>query len=283
MQTELPRRPFVEQLPPPDGLGVVRREATRRRRRKAVGVVTGGVTAAVVTVAAVLAGGGVDGDAVLRPAPAPPAVQLPSPGGAPVSQHPVVSRLRNEVAAHAQPADGGGFATSAAGGGGGGSGSSARSQNPAAQSITLTRTRSAYTGAPRFCRTGDTVDSRVHPGDDWCFAAAAVVVRGGVRLSLQACRDSTTAGNLTFASSRELDLVLTHGGRTVWSWSRAHPGTPSQHSLTAPADGCWNWSLVWPGVTQSGSGAAHGAYVLTAISTADEFYGASPATVTFDY
>ena len=79
MQTQLPRRPYVELPPPPDGLVSARREASRRRTRRAIASVTGGVSAVVLVVAGVLLTGG-GGVAVLRPAPVAPATRLPTPG-----------------------------------------------------------------------------------------------------------------------------------------------------------------------------------------------------------
>jgi hypothetical protein len=279
MQTQLPRRPYLEQLPPPDGLGSVRREAARRRRRRAVRVATGGVTAAIVTAAALLVGGGSDGDAILRPAPAAPVTGIPTPGG--------VAAPHGKVAPHShvtvtRPGAGGDVAVTPV------SGAAARAGRQAPASMTaqvsLTRARSSYTGAPRFCRTGDSAEGNtVHPGANWCLAATAVRTSDGERLSLQVCRDSTSGGSLTFGSSREVDFVVKRAGTTVWSWSHAHPGSPSHHTLTAPADGCWNWTLVWPGVDQSGRAVGHGSYTVTSNSTADELYAGPALTATFQY
>ena len=279
MQTQLPRRPFTELPAPPSGFAGVRREATRRRRRRAVTVVSGGVTAVVVTTLALLLGRGADGNAVLRPAPVTPATGLPTPGGvstpaaAPASTPHAVGPARP-----ARPASGDAPGPTAPVA----SGTADAATAPAP--IVLTRTRSSYTGSPRVCRTGaSSTDTSAHAGDDWCLTATAVPVPGGVRLTFSACRDSTTGGTLTFASTREVELVVKRGDAVVWSWSHDHPGEPSPHSLSSPANGCWDWSLVWPGTSSSGTAVGHGAYTVVGTGAADEIYGAAPATDDFDY
>jgi hypothetical protein len=135
------------------------------------------------------------------------------------------------------------------------------------------------------CHTGDNADNNtgVSPGSDWCPEATATAVAGGERLAFTLCRDSTSGGSLTFATSREVDLVVERGSTVVWSWSHEHPGTSSPHTLSAPANGCWTWSLVWPDTTQSGAAAGHGAYTLVATSTADELRYSPQNTADFDY
>jgi hypothetical protein len=214
---------------------------------------------------------------VLRPAPAAPATGLPTPGSAPsVPPGKVAARSYAQVSPAGHRREPAVAATTASTG--------QKSQTAGSDSITLTRTRSSYTGSPRICRTGDSADkTSVYPGANWCPVVTAVAVDGGVRLSFQVCRDSTSGGSLNFGSSREVDFVVKSAGKTVWSWSHDHPGTSSQHTLSAPADGCWNWTLVWPGVDESGAGVVHGDYTVTATSTADELYGAPAETTTFRY
>ena len=281
MQTQLPRRPYVELPPPPDGLVRARREGGRRRVRRAIAAFTGGVTAvALVVVAVVLIGGG-GGLAVLRPAP--PAMQPPS--------------LRaTEAPSAVVPAHAGGYGiTGTTGRTGDGRPLTATSTAPSRTSaaphssprnnpIVLTRSQSRYTGYPRVCRTGGSADNQsVQPGAEWCRDAGVVATSGGRRLSLTLCRDSSTGGTLTFNTTREVDFAVTRGGKTIWSWSHDHSGTASQHTLSAAEDGCWVWSLVWPGVTQAGDAAGHGAFTLVATTTAQELQGSPSTQVDFRY
>ena len=274
----LPRRPYVELPPPPGGLVAAVAEAGRRRRRRAV-LAGAGVsgTAVVVAMFVMLMGGGAGGDAILRPAPAPPAGAVsPAPHSSRASAPEGVNG-----AAPASPRPGSLPAPPPAPKPASSTGSAPSGHRPA--SIVLTRTSSAYTGEPRVCRTGDTVDnSSVNPGQAWCSEAAATPVDGGERLALTLCRDSTSSGSLTFASSREVDFVVKRGSAVVWSWSHAHPGASSPHTLTAASDACWTWALIWPGVTQSGADAGHGPYTLVATSASNEL-NTDEQTVAFDY
>jgi predicted lipoprotein with Yx(FWY)xxD motif len=134
------------------------------------------------------------------------------------------------------------------------------------------------------CRTGDSAnDQSVHPGAQWCPEADVNPTANGKRLSLTLCRDSSAGGTLTFDSTREVDFAVTRGGKTIWTWSHDHPGSASQHTLSAAADGCWVWSLVWPGVTQAGRSVGEGAYTLVATTTAQELQGSPSTQVDFSY
>lgn len=283
MQTQLPRRPYVELPPPPDGLVSARREASRRRTRRAIASVTGGVSAVVLVVAGVLLTGG-GGVAVLRPAPVAPATRLPTPGssvapsaaagahrgGAAVSS--VRASGRSASPAPATASRSGVMATSSQAG------------HFSSSAVQLTRQPGRNPDAPNVCRTGISSDNQTtHVGDDWCTAATAVAVAGGERLSYRLCRDSTTGGTLHFAGSREVELTVSRNGSTVWRYSAHVTDARSPHTLTAAADDCWTWSLVWPGTTDSGAAAPRGRYALNATSTANELVGAPVTTATFDF
>jgi len=149
----------------------------------------------------------------------------------------------------------------------------------------MTRYRSTDKPAAgaRVCGGGTSSDdSGVHNGVGWCPRATAARESGGVRLTFQVCRDSTAGGRLTFASSREVDLVLRHDGHVVWRWAKVRPGHPDSHVLTTPANGCWNWTLVWPGTTSTGHSAPRGNYTLTGASTSQEVL-TDEAEVSFVY
>ena len=107
MQTQLPRRPYVELPPPPDGLVTAQREGSRRRTRRTVAAFTGGESAVVLVIVAVVLLGGGGGVAVLRPAPVPPATRLPSPG---VSKAPALVNGGAHAGTSANPTQRGGHA-----------------------------------------------------------------------------------------------------------------------------------------------------------------------------
>ena len=280
MQTELPRRPYAELAPPPDGLATALRAGRRRRTRRAVAAVTGGATAVVVVTVVLMLGGG-GGVAVLRPAPVPPATALPTPSV--TSAPPVVGAQPAKPPPSAHPVVSGNVGPGAKRPSATGTAPAGESTAPG-DSIVLSRSQTRYTGYPRVCRTGASSDSQsTHPGSEWCRDAAAETADGGKRLSLTLCRDSTSGGSLSFANTREVDFAVVTGGATIWSWRHDHPGTPSQHTLSASADGCWVWSLVWPGVTQAGGPAPHGSYTLVATSTAQELEGDASTQVSFTY
>jgi len=283
MQTQLPRRPYVELPPPPDGLASARRAGVRRRTRRTVAAFTGGVGAVAVVVVVILMLGGGRGVAMLRPAPAPPATQVPAPGtshapavlaghhGGPVSPGP------GQQAVGSRPLTASSTAPSS-------SGSSSQHTSSRGAQVVLVRSQSRYTGYPRVCRNGPNANNEsVQPGNDWCLDAATTHTDRGQRLSLELCRDSTSGGSLTFATTREVDFAVTSGGKTIWSWSHDHPGTSSQHTVSATADGCWVWSLVWPGITQTGAAVGHGSYTLVATTTAQELRMDGSAEVPFRY
>lgn len=292
-RTGLPRRPYAEAAPPPDGLAVVRHEARRRRRRRATALAAGGASAAAVAIAVALSSttGALD---VLKPAPpaggglsvpsTPPAVVGHSHGSTDVLQA-VGTGSSARVARPGRPA-----ATSS-------------HKQPSTASVNapqpqptegstraqpqLTRYRSTYVnpfGSARLCGTQTYGNSHgIENSAGWCLAALTSSTKSGERLTVQLCRDSTSGGQLTYTGSREVDLTVKRGSSVVWQWSKLHPGQPDDHTLGAPKNGCWNWSLVWPDITQHGAAAGHGSFTFVARTTAKEL-GAKPtesATFTF--
>ncbi|HET7309834.1 MAG TPA: hypothetical protein VFJ17_00750 [Mycobacteriales bacterium] len=293
----LPQRPMVELAPPIDGLEQVRGEAGRRRRRRAGVAAASLTTAAGVAVVLALSGaaGGVD---MLEPAPpAGHGIDSPSPSATaphvltlfPAARHRHHAGERTTASGqHAKGtrvATGFGHGTSTAP-----SGTVASTPPPSRQVAgtsgpTLTRWQSTYTGATREC-TGSTYgggDGTLQSAVGWCAAVTATPLSHGVRLQLQLCRDSTGGGTLTFSGTREVDLAIRESGRTVWDWAKLHPGSAGTHQLSAAANGCWNWSLVWPDETQSGTSAGHGTFTFVGTSTANEMKGAPEYSTTFGY
>ena len=292
----LPQRPMVELPPPVDGLDQVRGEAGRRRRRRA-GVAAAGLTTAAGFAVVLALSGAAPGMDVLKPAP-PAGQGLDSP--TPTATKPLVVALdpvtrRHRKSGHtpgtsagrqahrgaavtppqvagAQPMPNNAAAPP--------SGGTARTQGP-----TLTRWQSTYTGSPREC-TGSTYggsDGTLESAVGWCAAVSTSSVTHGVRLHFQLCRDATGAGTLTFAGTREVDFAVRQGSHTVWDWAKLHPGSAGTQQLSATANGCWNWSLVWPDQTQSGASAGHGTFTFIGTSTANEMKGAPDYSTTFGY
>jgi hypothetical protein len=291
----LPQRPMVQLPPPVDGLDRVRGEAGRRRRRRAGVAAAGLTTAAGVAVVVALSGaaGGVD---VLKPAPpAGQGIESPAPSATGRAVVAVQPATRHHREAGSQPLATGhqaGVGPATGPGQGVGTGPNATGPAPAsegqvsrAQQPRLSRWQSTYTGGPREC-TGSTYsgpDGTFESAVGWCASATATSLSGGVRLQLQLCRDSTGGGTLTFSGTREVDLAVRDGQRTVWDWAKLHPGSSGPHQLSATANGCWNWSVVWPGVTQSGASSVHGVYTFVGTSTASEMKGSPDYSTTFGY
>ncbi|HET6909499.1 MAG TPA: hypothetical protein VFH54_09190 [Mycobacteriales bacterium] len=283
-QTGLPRRPFLEVPPPPGGLDDVRRAARFRRRRRAAVAAGGSSVLAVVVVLVMLlgGGGGVDVLKTVQPAVTPtpaagsPAISAPAtphsvrPAGTPASAEPVgqAGTLGGAVAStgavHSSPA--------------------------AVSQPQLVRTQRTDTGAGQveFCSESVNVDAPAsQPSVEhnqevgWCFAAVAHRVTSGEQLTVDLCRDSTGSGTLTFDTTREVDLTVQRNGKTVWDWARDHPARSDQHQLTAASHDCWDWTLVWPDINQSGANAGHGTFTFVATSTAKELSTGPTQTTTF--
>jgi len=126
-------------------------------------------------------------------------------------------------------------------------------------------------------------DGSVTGGVGWCLTETARHVTDGMQLTIAACRDTTGGGRLSYSTTREVDLAVQRNGRTVWDWATDHPGTAWTHTRTAFANGCWNWQLVWPGVTQSGAPARHRSFTFVGTTTAEELAGYPPQQVNFRY
>lgn len=280
--TQLPRRPFATLPPPPDGLAVVRREAARRRRQRTIGAAAGSAgVGATVAVIVLLTGGGAGGDAILRPAPMPAASQ-PAPTSTfhpEISLNPVSSG-RATPAATVAPASTRSAATATATPS---ATTSTQAPSEPRAGLVLTRTSSHYSGSPQVCEGGfaGSSDNTTQASANWCPSASATRSDGGIRLAYTICRDSTGAGSLAFESSREVELAVSAGSKTVWAYSHAQPGSPDRHVLSAKADDCWTWSLDWPGVDDAGHAVAHGTYTLSASSTATDRDRLQPTQVQF--
>jgi hypothetical protein len=278
--TQLPRRPYVQLSPPDGGLDDVRRGARVRRRRRTIAVAAlGSGVATTVTVLALL--GGSDGLAVLK-------TNVPPAGG---TTPPAVSQVTGVAtpSAHShgvvapQPAGAGTQQTGA------GTQQSSRvagapqtgkaqgtSSNSSPQMSRYKSTRSR----PPVCEAGS-VNSNVYSNVDWCLYP--VVARSGdsTRLTMQLCRAAAGSGSLTFGTTNEADIAVQRNGKTIWDWARAHPARTSSHSLTLAQRECWNWSLLWPDVTQTGTSAGTGSFTFVATTYAEELSGYPTTTKDF--
>ena len=286
----LPRRPIVELAPPVDGLEQVRGEAGRRRRRRA-GVVGASLTAAAGVVVVLALSGGAGGLAVLKPAPpaAPGAtVATPTPqrpghvsADAPGHQHAVRAMPRLVTGKRGHRASQGPVGHVVAPVPNGNDRTPPPSGGPA-----LTRWQSTYAASPARQCSGSTYggpDSAFESSVGWCMDVTATPVSDGVRLHVQLCRDSTGGGSLSFDGTREVDLSVRQGTKTVWDWATLHPGSSGPHRLSEPANGCMNWSLVWPDVTTAGQPAGHGSFTFVGTSTANEMKGKPDESAAFSY
>jgi hypothetical protein len=290
----LPQRPMVELAPPIDGLEQVRGEAGRRRRRRAGIAAAGVTTAAGVAVVVALSGaaGGVD---MLKPAPPAgprPVASTPAPqrpGEVSVDakgrrhvRQPTPRLVTGKTSGRAPSGRGHVVATIPSNP----NATPPRDQIARSQQPTLSRWQSTYTDSPaRECagsEYGDT-SGTLKNAVGWCLDAMATPVSGGERLHLRLCRDSTGGGALTFDGTREVDLSVRQGSRTVWDWATLHPGGSGGHQITEPANGCMNWAVVWPDVTTAGAPAGHGNFTFVGTSTAEETQGNPSVSAAFGY
>ena len=288
--TDLPRRPYVEQQPPLDGLQNVQTVARGRRRRRSLLVATG-CSAVVAVSAVVVLVSTSSGEDSLRPLP-PASNPTPSSSPAPVAEHTSSVRAAGAGAAggvttagrhHTGGSDGVSSVTDPTDPRAAGSAATDTSNAPAVK-LHVFRSSPAGSGA-QIC-AGDVssgAGSLGGGGVGWCEFATAEKVAGGVQLTFSACRDDTTGGKLTYSTTREVDIAVKRGGRTIWDWAADHPGTQSAHSRQAAANSCWNWQLVWPDITQSGSSAGHGQFTFVGTPTAQELAGYPPETIPFRY
>jgi hypothetical protein len=286
MSHDLPSRSFTPLLPPPAGaLTAVSAGRGIRRRRRLAGA--GAAAASLVLVAGVVAASG---------AGSPHAEdQLVPAGGSthsPEAQPPTLIDGRapatargGGIAPQPRPMEGTSAATGNALGstagqtsqsGSGSSGGTSGYRTPA-----LRRTYKPGSGpsvpttqqgpSPRVCGAqvyGD--DDGFNSSSDWCLAPIVTTTSRGHDLTVQLCRDSTSSGQLTFARTREVELVVRAGSRTVWRWSTGQPDAAHRHTLDAGADGCWLWTAPWTDVDARGNRLPEGSYTLLVTASATE-------------
>jgi hypothetical protein len=260
-------------------------------------VAAAGLTSAAGLAVVLALSGGAAGVDVLKPAPPSGQgidVPSPSPGRPTVMTLRPVTRHHGQAGPAAAGSAGGLVRRGAAGTPPQVAGAEPVTNNAAAppsgsvaqpRQPTLSRWQSTYTGSPRECAGSTYGDSSgtLKNAVGWCLDVFATPLSHGVRLHMQLCRDSTGGGTLSFASTREVDLAIKQGKRTVWDWAALHPGGSDAHQLSEPANGCMNWSVTWPDITTAGSTAGHGDFTFVGTSTADEMQGNPSESVDFAY
>jgi hypothetical protein len=284
---ELPRRPFTELSAPTGGLADARRVATRRRRAKAA--VASTASAAAVAVVLALAGSSPLSDRdslrVTSPgesgSPVPTATDAPTPASTSASQQP---------ASNGTPEPG--SSPGSAGSVGVGSPEESSSPRPVSSPVSggdsyvtpdLSRTyfaadQSLVYGGTHLCG-GSTTRDDTNTGStiNWCHSALVTKTTGGHTLAAQLCRDGSSGKQLTFQSTREVDLQVKRGGKTVWRWSVGHTFASEPHVLQVEADHCWRWTLSWGDVDGAGKALPSGNYELWVTSYGAEM-AANPET-----
>jgi hypothetical protein len=279
-------RDFVPLPPPPDGLAAVVTEGRRRRRRRrqAVGGSAGGAALAVVVAVAALTGAGARSD-TLQPAPfasagpvvpqPTPAVLAPTAAAQPTTQ-PRSGRSPGAPAVPGPPGPGAGATAPAAV-----EPSAAAPPSRPAPADPQYRTpdlQRSYVGPPQRARLCGAAYSNQTQPVPWCISALAVRTAEGADLVVEVCRDGASAGQLTFATDHEVDLVVREGDRELWRWSVGRTPVERPHALEADAGGCWSWRAPWTGVDQQGKELDGGRYVLGVRSQAEELSEAGEAT-----
>ena len=277
MNDDLPRRPFSELSPPPNGLAQVRRDAGRRRRRKAWTSASGAVAVVAASSAFVLASSsdhsqGVD-RVVSATLPSGAVSPLPSTRSAVLPRSVAGSPVASPDPASPAPS---------------GAPHPATSPQPTVSYTTppMTRTYQApiHKSGTTLCSASTTGSTDGHTSQqvDWCLLAKARPTPGGVTLVMEVCRDDTLGASLTFQQTRESDLVVRRSdGKQVWRWSAGHPSSQQRHVLATDAGGCWLWTVTWTEVDQKGSNLPHGTYTLTGTTYADEVQGLNHTDATF--
>lgn len=271
MSDELPRRPFTELAPPPDGFSAVRASAVSRRRAKSA--VTGAGALSVLGLVLALVASSNARDDSLRvtnggpddstsAAPQPTSSAVPS-----VSERP------------ATPAPAGSPGAIDASSGGAGS-DPAATEPPGTAPADYRTPEVTREYVSRASATGTTVCSGTANGStdptlyytvSWCHSAAVSTAPGGHDLTQQICRDSSSDATLSFDGSRELDLLVQRAdGKVVWRWSVDHRDTSSAHTLAVEREHCWVWTVHWTDVDQRGAALPRGSYTLVVTTSASE-------------
>lgn len=281
MSNELPRRPFRDLTPPPQGLESVRTAARRRRTTRAIA--TGATSAVAIVAFAVFAlsdsksNGGFDRIGPAHEATSTPIVDLPTQSPTPpaggVGTDPASTSSPVPVAESPRPTP---AATGIVDNG---------TPGPSYTTPAMSRTYHAaiQTSQATVCGTSISGDSVGHPttGDGWCTDVSTTTVGSGVDISYEVCRDATAAGSLTFKTNLEADLTVSHFGTVVWRWSKDHPAYDDVHAVDFAKSTCWNWVVHWTAVDQHGRKLDPGHYTLLGTSHAPELRNQGPSETPF--
>lgn len=276
MSDELPRRPFTELAPPPDGFRAVRAAAASRRRAKSA--VTGaGALSVLGVVLALVASSGSRDDSLRVTNPGPDGSSSPAPQSTP-SAAPSASEHPTAPGPSGSP---GALAASSGGAGSDAAATEAPNTSPAEyRTPEVTReyvSRASVTGTT-VCSGSEngSTDPTLYYTVNWCHSALVSATRGGHDLTQQICRDSSSDAMLSFDDARELDLVVQRpDGKVMWRWSVDHPDAATAHTLAAEREHCWVWTVHWTDVDQGGTALPRGSYTLVVSTTAREL-GSKP-------
>jgi hypothetical protein len=262
---------FVPVAPPADGLRLAFVAARRRRNTKAGAVGTAGLLAAVV----LLASTGGAGDRTLLQEPLPPA----STGGlgvltgteatpAPTTPATTTTTVGTDPvgAGHApgiknvgQPESGGPTGAASRGG----------MRAAGAKPISGPMTRGSGLGYTADLTCPARKQQEQQRG--LCTDVSAYQTSGRtVSITAEICNVGTATETLSFATARELDVSVRHGGLDIWRWSLGRHFDATPHGLTIGAQECITWTTDWAQVDAHGVPVKSGSYAVVADFDADE-------------
>lgn len=287
---------FPHIAPPRDGL--VQAMATARSRRLRKASASSGASALALTLVAVLVGSSGRSTLTQQPTPEQPAVNL----------HVVPDGGQDKTRTTDRPnvltpltGSGAGTTTSAARP----STASAVVANQPSTALDLSRDQRGVAGSrtsPHVTGPMKSEQQTTSPSDVACpvnksasgqdvvcpeaFASAQYDSNSkvtGYQLETYVCNYTTRSYQLSYASARELDVVIRDSkNQVVWRWSLEHPDRDQPHTVTIPTGGCWYWETYWALVDQQGRPLPKGSYSMVSLQQATELSGQDDATYSFN-
>jgi hypothetical protein len=132
----------------------------------------------------------------------------------------------------------------------------------------VSRQQFSGTQEPHACDSGPLTQA---PQDPWCLDATVTDDGSDVVMMARVCRNyAAGAGELTFASTKEVDFKISQEGVSRWQWSSGQRFPSDHHTLSFTTGGCINWTVRWNAVLDSGRRLPAGAYTLSVTSAAAE-------------
>jgi hypothetical protein len=270
---------FVPVAPPADGLRLAFVAARRRRQRKAGAAGAAGLLAAV----ALLASAGAGGDRTLLQEPVPPANnpglgvlpgggdQSDSPTSAPTTAAAIQAGVQAAPGTDAAPAQNGAAAVTAnesATTAGSGSRVHAASTRPI--SGPMERSTSIGYSNDLVCPARKQQErQRVLCTDVYASNSG----KGTMTVRAEICNAGTATELLSFATARELDVIVRRAGVEVWRWSLGRHFAATPHDMTIGTQQCVTWTTDWAQVDAHGVPVKAGDYEIVADLDADEIAG----------